>query len=69
MNALTQRQALMILNALPGLGPARIGLILDAFDGSAAAALEAPLATLTKIRLIDQEMAAAVVSWRSHFDV
>jgi len=67
--ALTQRQALMALNALPGLGPVRIGRLVEAFNGEAAAALEAPEARLREVRDIGRETAAVVVAWRTHFDL
>lgn len=67
--ALTQRQALMVLNALPGLGPVRIGRLVQAFGGNAAAALQAPQARLMEVRDIGRESAAAITAWQTHFDL
>jgi DNA processing protein len=69
MKELTQRQAVMVLNALSGLGPIRIGRLIEAFSGNAAAALDAPLSALREVRDIGPETAATVVNWRTAFDV
>jgi DNA processing protein len=64
----TQRQALMILGSLPGIGPVRIGRLIDAFGG-APAALEASTAELLQVRDIGRECAAAIAGWRTRFDL
>jgi len=69
MSGLTQRQAVMALNALSGLGPIRIGRLLEAFGDNAAAVLEAPASALREVQDIGPETAATVRSWRSHFDL
>lgn len=69
MKELTQRQAVMVLNALSGLGPIRIGRLIEHFSGDAAAALNAPVSALREARDIGPETAATVVNWQSTFDV
>lgn len=68
MNQPTQRQAVMVLNALSGLGPIRIGRLIEHFAGDAAAVLDASIATLREVRDIGPETAATIVSWRATFD-
>ena len=69
MSELTQRQAVMVLCALPGLGPVRIGRLIEFFGGSAQVVLDASIAALRNVRDIGPETAAAIASWRSHFDL
>jgi len=69
MSGLTRRQALMVMNAVPGLGPMRISRLLDSFGGDTAAVLDASLRRLVEVRDIGPETAAAIVGWRSHFDL
>jgi DNA processing protein len=68
MSALTQRQAVMTLGTLKGLGPIRIGRLLDAFGGDAAAALFATTRRLEEIPDIGPGTAAVVTGWRDAFD-
>ena len=68
-SAISQRQALMVLNALPGLGPVRIGRILEAFGGEAAPALAASEARLREVRDIGRETASTISGWRQCFDL
>jgi DNA processing protein len=69
MNELNQRQAVMTLCALPGLGPVRIGRLLDAFGGHAPQILDASLSALREVSDIGPETAATVARWRTRFDV
>ena len=69
MSDINQRQAIMALNALSGLGPVRIGRLLDAFGGNAPAILEAPSSALREVRDIGPETAATVAGWRNCFDI
>jgi len=62
---LTERQALLALNALPGIGPIALNRLLEGFDGDARAALAADRRKLESIL----GPAAAVVREReAHFD-
>ncbi len=68
MSGLSQRQALMALGSVPGLGPVRTGRLLEAF-GSAPAVLEAPASALRQVDGVGPEISAAILSWRSRFDL
>lgn len=69
MSELSQRQALMVLNAISGTGPVRTARLLEKFNNNAPAILEAPIPTLTEVKDIGPECAATIVSWRNHFDL
>lgn len=64
---LTEAQALLTLNALPGLGPIARNRLLGAFKGDARAALGAGR-TKIEAALGPGPAAAAVCDWRSLFD-
>lgn len=64
-----QRDAVMALSALPGLGPVRIGRLLSAFGGDAAAVLRASETELRAVRDIGRETAAVVRDWKRYFDL
>ena len=64
---LTDRQALIALNALPGLGPIALNRLLDAFGGSAAAALSADRRRIESV-FGSGQAASALCGWRDHFD-
>ncbi|HXQ81637.1 MAG TPA: DNA-processing protein DprA [Opitutaceae bacterium] len=66
---LTERQAFLVLNALPGIGPIALNRLLDGFDGDPRAALAGagrggPKAT----HAMGPEVAAAIREWRGRFD-
>lgn len=60
----TPREALIILNLIPGLGSVRIQSLLEAF-GSAEMALSAPVRLLTQVPRIGDKMAMAVANWEN----
>jgi DNA processing protein len=62
---LTQKQALLALNALPGIGPIAVNQLLEAFDGDPCAALAADR---RKLESVLGARAAGVRDWRAHFD-
>jgi len=64
---LTRRQAYMILNGLPGMGPITLNRLLALFDGDPVAVLEAPPARLTEARRVGAKVADAIRGWREHF--
>jgi DNA processing protein len=68
MSDISQRQAIMTLCALSGLGPVRIGRLLEYFGGSAPDVLKAPLSSLCEVRDIGPETAATIVGWGGRFD-
>ena len=68
MSALSQRQAVMTLASLKGLGPVRIGRLLDAFSGDAAAVFSASPRTLRAVPDIGPASADAILAWKDSFD-
>lgn len=64
---LTRRQAYMILNGLPGMGPITLNRLLALFDGDPVAVLEAPASRLTEARRVGAKVADAIRGWREHF--
>jgi DNA processing protein len=64
---LTERQALLALNALPGLGPIALNRLLEGFGGDARAALTADRRRIESV-LGPVQAAFAVIGWRDHFD-
>jgi DNA processing protein len=64
---LTERQAFLALNALPGIGPIGLNRLLEAFDGDPGAALSADRRKLESA-LGPGPAVAAIRDWRAHFD-
>jgi DNA processing protein len=66
---LTERQAFMILNDLPNIGPISLNRLLAEFDGDPVAILRSDRKRLESVRGIGPETSAAVVGWTAHFDL
>jgi DNA processing protein len=64
---LGERQARMVLSGLPDWGPVSIRQLLDAFSGSAVAALEADAASLLPI--CGRKRTESLLHWERHFDL
>ena len=64
---LTRRQAFMILNGLPGMGPITLNRLLGIFDGDPLAVLSAPPSRLREARRVGPAVSGAVAGWRTHF--
>jgi DNA processing protein len=67
--ALTERQAFMILNDLPNIGPISLNRLLAEFGGDPVAILRAERRRLEAVRGIGPESSAAIVGWTAHFDL
>lgn len=65
---LNERQALLALNALPGMGSLALNRLLEAFEGDARRALAADRRKLASI-LGSAEAASLVAGWKAAFDV
>ena len=65
---LTERQAFLVLNALPGVGPITLNRLLAEFDGDPRAILAAEGRRLQGIEGVKPGVASAVAAWRKHFD-
>lgn len=68
-SSLTQRQALLVLNSLPHVGPIMLRRLMDAFEGDAAAVLTGQRAKLIAVKGIGQKAADALVHWQDRFDL
>lgn len=66
---LTPRQALMVINALPNIGPITTRRLLAAFDGDPARVLAASMSELKRVEKVGPVIAESVVKWREHFDL
>jgi DNA processing protein len=65
--ALTRRQAFMILNGLPGMGPITLNRLLDLFDNDPIAVLDAPPSRLEQAKRVGAKVSDAIRNWREHF--
>jgi DNA processing protein len=65
---LTQRQAFLALNALPGIGPIGLNRLLEAFGGDPRAVLSADRRRLEAALGPRADAAPMVRDWRAHFD-
>ncbi len=66
---LSERQAFMILNDLPNIGPISLNRLLAEFGGDPVAILRADRRSLERVRGVGPETSAAVVGWTAHFDL
>lgn len=66
---LSQRQALLALNALPHVGPVTLRRLMDAFNRDAVAVLSAPRAQLLEVGGIGKKAADTLIDWAGRFDL
>ena len=66
---LSERQAFMILNDLPNIGPVTLHRLLEEFGGDPRDILAAPKRRLEAVRGVGPETSDALVNWRTHFDL
>lgn len=64
---LSQKQAALVFNALPGLGSVSCRRISDAFGGDLAQALSAGVPALA--RVVNRTLAERIANWREFFDL
>ena len=67
--SLNERQAFMILNDLPNIGPITLHRLLEAFGGDPRDILNADKRRLEAVRGVGPETSAALINWRTHFDL
>ena len=68
-SSLTERQAFMILNDLPNIGPITLHRLLEAFGSDPRDILTADKRRLEAVRGVGPETSAALINWRTHFDL
>ncbi len=66
---LTERQAFMILNDLPNIGPITLNRLLAELGGDPVEILRSPKRRLESVRGVGPETSAAVMNWAQHFDL
>lgn len=66
---LSDRQALLVLNALPNIGPITLNRLLDDLGGDPGAVLAADAARLRAVKGVGPVIADTIANWRSHFDL
>lgn len=69
LSSLSERQAFMVLNDLPNIGPVTLRRLLEEFGGDPRAILGAPRARLESVRGVGPETSAALTDWARHFDL
>src|SRR3954471_3260388 len=67
--SLTERQAFMILNDLPNIGPITLNRLLQELGGDPREILRANKRRLESVRGVGPETSDALVNWRMHFDL
>ena len=68
-DTLTERQAFMVLNDLPNIGPVTLHRLLEEFGSNPRDILAAPRRRLESVRGVGPETSDALVNWRTHFDL
>jgi DNA processing protein len=68
-DTLTERQAFMVLNDLPNIGPITLNRLLEQFGSDPRTILAADRRELESVRGVGPETSLALVSWRTHFDL
>ena len=66
---LNQRQALLVLNGMPHVGPIMLRRLMDAFEGDAVAVLSGHQSKLMSVKGIGQKAADTLVHWADRFDL
>lgn len=62
--SLTEKQAFLVLNALPGIGPVNLRRLLDEFGDDPRAVLTAPASALERVKGVGPKVSRAVTAWR-----
>lgn len=66
---LTERQALLALNALPNIGPITLNRLLEGFGGDPRTIFTADARRLEMVRGMGPAISATIGAWREHFDL
>lgn len=68
-DGLSERQAHLVLNGLPGIGPVTVRRLLDSFDHDPRAVLSAKTISLQRVQGVGEESARTLTHWQEHFDL
>ena len=66
---LTERQAFMVMNDLPNIGPITLNRLLEEFGGDPREILMSNRRRLESVRGVGPETSAALLAWQTHFDL
>lgn len=66
---LTERQAYLVLNALPNIGPITLNRLLGELGGDPRAVFTASRARLESVKGVGSVIASTLLAWRDHFDL
>jgi DNA processing protein len=66
---LTERQALLVLNALPNIGPITLNRLLEDLGGDPRAVFAASARKLESVRGVGPVISATIGAWREHFNL
>ena len=66
---LSERQALLVLNALPNIGPVTLNRLLAELGGDPGAVLAADRRRLAAVKGVGPVISETVANWREHFDL
>ena len=66
---LTERQAFLVLNALPNIGPITLNRLLDALGGDPRTILTTERSRLESVKGVGPVISATLGAWREKFDV
>ena len=66
---LTERQAFMVLNDLPNIGPVTLNRLLQEFGNDPREILSAPRRRLEAVKGVGPETSDALTNWRTHFNL
>jgi DNA processing protein len=66
---LTERQAFLVLNALPNIGPITLNRLLDELGGDPRAVFTVGQRRLESVKGVGPVIGATIAAWREHFDL
>jgi len=66
---LTERQAFIILNALPNIGPVTLNRLLEELGGDPRSVFSAGAKRLEAVKGVGPVIAATITGWQDHFDL
>ena len=66
---LTERQAFLVLNALPNIGPITLNRLLDELDGDPRAVFTANQRQIESVKGVGPVISATIAAWGEHFDL
>jgi DNA processing protein len=66
---LTARQALLVMNGLPEIGPITLNRLLEEFGGDPVAVLRAPARQLQAVKGVGPAVSASLTGWAKQFDL